>query len=253
MFLGLIALLWSGNLMVHLDWMDFWPGAAGRGLRVGLLTVAAMIAIIGGRVIPAFTRNAMLRTGRETGLPVYRRPAEGAGIAAAILLPACLALGLPGPALALVALIAGVAQAVRLAGWRGGWTLGQPILWSLHLAFAMLAAGYLALAAALAGWLGETAALHLIGIGAIGGMTLAMMSRASLGHTGRPLVTPGPVAVGYGLVAVAALTRFAGGWAGGGWYLGALLVSGALWIAAFLAFLVVYWPVLTRPRVDAAI
>jgi len=253
MFLGLIALLWSGNLMVHLDWMDLWPGVAGRGLRVGLLTVAAMIAIIGGRVIPAFTRNAMLRTGRETGLPVYRRQAEGAGIAAAILLPACLALGLPGPALAVVALVAGVAQAVRLAGWRGGWTLGQPILWSLHLAFAMLAAGYLALAAALAGWLGETAALHLTGIGAIGGMTMAMMSRASLGHTGRPLVTPGPVAVGYGLVAAAALLRFAGGWAGGGWYLGAMLGSGALWIAAFSAFLVVYWPVLTRPRVDAAI
>lgn len=253
MFLGLIALLWSGNLLVHLDWMGLWPGVAQRGLRVGLLTVAAMIAVIGGRVIPAFTRNAMLRSGRETGLPGSRRPAELAGIAAAILLPAGLGLGLPDAALALVALVAGVAQAARLAGWRGSWTLGQPILWSLHLAFAMLASGYLALAAALSGLIGETAALHLIGIGAVGGMTLAMMSRASLGHTGRPLVTPAPVALAYGLVALAALVRFAAGWAPGGWYLAAMLLSGGLWLAGFALFVAAYWPVLTRLPNDAAI
>ncbi len=253
MFLALLALVWAGNLMVHLDWSDLWPGAAPRGLRVGLLAVASMIAVIGGRVIPAFTRNAMLRTGRETGLPVCRKPAEGAGIAAAILLPVCVALGLPDPALAMVALIAGLAQAVRLAGWRGGWTLGQPILWGLHLAFAMLAAGYLALAASLAGMFGETAALHLTGIGAVGGMTLAMMTRAALGHTGRPLVAARPVALSYGLVALAALVRVAGGWwaGGGGWYLGAMLVSGALWLLAFGLFVAVYWSILTQPRIAA--
>jgi uncharacterized protein involved in response to NO len=252
MFLGLIALLWYGNLLVHLDWTGLWPGAAGPGLRTGLMTVAATIAVIGGRVIPAFTRNAMLREGRETGLPVSRRPAEGAGIAAAILLPACIGLGLPQPALALVALIAGLAQAARLAGWRGGWTRGQPILWSLHLAFAMLALGYLALAAAWAGWIGEAGALHVTGIGAIGGMTLAMMTRAALGHTGRPLTAARPIAWAYALVAGAALIRVAGAGVAPGWYEWAMLVSGGLWLLAFALFVTVYWPILTGPRKDAA-
>ena len=151
-----------------------------------------------------------------------------------------------------IALMAGAAQAVRLAGWRGGWTLGQPILWSLHLAFAMLALGYLALAAAMAGWIGEIGALHLLGIGAVGGMTLAMISRAALGHTGRSLVAARPVAWAYGLIGVAALIRTVGAEAAPGWYDWAILVSGAVWLLAFVLFLAVYWPILTGPRQNAA-
>ena len=248
MFVGLIALLWTGNLIVYLDWTGLWPGAAGTGLRVGLLTVCATIAILGGRVIPAFTRNAMLRGGREDSLPASPAWADRAGIAAAILLPVATGLDLPGPALALAAAAAGGAQAVRLAGWRGGWTIGQPILWSLHLAYAMLSAGYLALAAAHLGWIGEVGALHLLGIGAIGGMTLAMMTRASLGHTNRPLVAARPIAVAYGMIAAAALLRFLGAEAGPGWYEWSVLVSGALWLAAFATFTAVYLPILTGPR-----
>jgi len=248
MFLALIALIWIGNLLVHLDWTAVAPGLAGRGLRMGLMTIAATIAIIGGRVIPAFTRNAMLRSGREAGLPANRTWIERAGIASAILLPVSIGLGLPDSVLALVALAAGLAQSLRLVGWRGSWTRGQPILWSLHLAFAMLALGYLALAAAWAGLVGEVGALHVTAIGAIGGMTLAMMTRAALGHTGRALVAAPSIAWAYGLVALAALLRSLGAEAAPGWADWAILISGALWLLAFTAFLVVYWPILTRPR-----
>ena len=248
----IIAMIWTGNLMVHLDWIEVTPGSAGAGLRLGLLTIAALIAIIGGRVIPAFTRNAMRQAGRETGLPRSHRIAEVAGVAAAILLALFVAAGAPDQTVAATALVAGTAQAVRLAGWRGGWTLGRPILWSLHLGFAMLALGYLALAAAMAGWIGEVGALHLIGIGAIGGMTLAMMSRAALGHTGRPLVVARPIAWAYALVALAALIRAVGAEAAAGWYDLAMLVSGALWLLAFTAFIAVYWPILTGPGKNAA-
>jgi len=247
-----IAMIWAGNLMVHLDWTGATPGSAGAGLRLGLLTIAAMIAIIGGRVIPAFTGNAMRQSGRETGLPRSRGKLEVAGVASAILLALFVAAGAPDRLVAVLALAAGTAQAVRLAGWRGGWTLGQPILWSLHLAFAMLALGYLALAAAMAGWIGEVGALHLIGIGAIGGMTLAMMSRAALGHTGRPLVVARPIAWAYSLVALAALVRAVGAEAAPGWYDLAMLISGALWLLAYLSFIAVYWPILTGPRQNAA-
>jgi uncharacterized protein involved in response to NO len=252
MLLLIITMIWAGNLMVHLDWIGASPGSAAAGLRLGLLTIAALIAIIGGRVIPAFTRNAMRQTGRETGLPRSHRKIEVAGIASAILLPLFVAAGAPGQLIAAIALLTGAAQAVRLAGWRGGWTLGQPILWSLHLGFAMLALGYLALAAAMVGWIGEIGALHLLGIGAVGGMTLAMMSRAALGHTGRPLVVARPVAWAYGLVGLAALIRAAGAEAALGWYDWAMLVSGALWLFAYVLFVAVYWPILTRPRQNAA-
>jgi uncharacterized protein involved in response to NO len=247
-----IAMIWAGNLMVHLDWTGVTPGSAGAGLRLGLLTIAAMIAIIGGRVIPAFTRNAMRQAGRETGLPQSHRKVEVVGVASAILLALFVAAGAPDRLVATIALVAGTAQAVRLAGWRAGWTLGRPILWSLHLGFAMLALGYLALAAAMAGWIGEVGALHLIGIGAIGGMTLAMMSRAALGHTGRPLVVARPVAWAYGLVALAALVRAVGAEAAPGWYDLAMLISGALWLLAYLSFIAVYWPILTGPSQNAA-
>ncbi len=252
MLLLIITMIWAGNLMVHLDWAGASPGSASAGLRLGLLTIAAMIAIIGGRVIPAFTRNAMRQTGRETGLPQSHRKVEVAGITSAILLPIFVTAGAPGQLIAAIALLAGAAQAVRLAGWRSGWTLGQPILWSLHLGFAMLALGYLALAAAMVGWVDEVGALHILGIGAIGGMTLAMMSRAALGHTGRPLIVARPVAWAYALVGLAALIRAAGAEGAPGWYDWAMLVSGALWLLAYVLFVAVYWPILTRPRQSAA-
>jgi len=251
-FLALIAMLWAGNLMVHLDWTGAVPGTATAGLRLGLLTVTAMITIIGGRVVPAFTRNAMLHAGREAGLPRSHPWLDRAAIVTAVALALLNGAGAPARVLAALALVAGLAQGARLAGWRGSWTVGQPILWSLHLAYAMLALGYLALAVVNFGLLGETGALHILGIGAIGGMTMAMMTRAALGHTGRELVARRPIAWSYALLALAALVRAAGAEASARWYDWAMLGSGALWLAAFAAFLAVYWPILTTPRPTAA-
>ena len=115
MFLGLIALVWAGNLLVHLDWTGLWPGAETAGLRLGLLTISAMIAVIGGRVVPAFTRNAMLRAGHEEGLPESRATFDRVGIASAILLAVVAGAGISGPLTAAVAFVAGLAQAARLA------------------------------------------------------------------------------------------------------------------------------------------
>lgn len=247
MFLGLIAILWAGNLMVHLEWTGATSGTAWAGLRAGLLGTCAMIAVLGGRVTPAFTRNAMVQAGRTTGLPRSHRALEAVGIAAAVLLPVLYIAGLDGMATGLVALTAGLATLARLAGWRGLWTGGRPILWSLHLGFAMLGAGYLSLGLAVMGWGSEVAAVHLLGIGAVGGMTLAVMSRATLGHTGRPLVAPGPVVLAYAMIALAALVRWAGS-AVPAWYEPAVLASGALWLVAFTIYTATLWPVFWGPR-----
>jgi uncharacterized protein involved in response to NO len=249
MFLGLLALFWTGNLMVHLNWTGLVQIPVETGLWAGLLAVCAVISVVGGRVVPAFTRNAMLKAGRDTGLPRQHLSFNVTGIAAAIALPLAVLLGAPAATSGALALIAGLAQLARLAGWRGNWTLRQPILWSLHLAFAMLGVGYLLLGVALLDLgVGKTAALHVLGIGAIGGMTLAVMSRAALGHAGKPLIVAKPVAAAYVLIALAALTRFTGAALPPELYTVAMLLSGAFWIAGFGIFAAVYAPILTRPR-----
>lgn len=250
MFLGLLTLIWLSNTAVHAEWSGLGGPGAETGLRAGLLGICAMIAVLGGRVTPAFTRNAMIRAGRETDLPASRKPVEILGIASAIALPVSVLVTAPEPLIASLALGTGAAQLIRLAGWRTGWTLGQPILWSLHLAFGMLGAGYLLLGAALMGIGSEVAALHVLGIGTVGGMTVAVMSRAILGHSGRALIAPRPVALAFGLIAGAALLRWVGSSAQIDLYLAAMLTAGALWIAAMALFILSLLPAILGPRVS---
>lgn len=251
LFLALLAMMTAANALVHLEWAGVTSDTASRGLMAGLLTLAAMIAVLGGRITPGFTKNAMTRKGIVTGHPVTRGKLEIAGIVSAIGLAILVALDAPDAVLGAVALGAGVTNAARLAGWRTRAVLDQPILWSLHLGFAMLAAGYVALALA---WfdlgMGVTAALHIVAVGAVGGMTLAVMSRAALGHTGRPLVVRRPVAAAYGVMALAALVRSVGLTLAPGHYFSVMFVSGGLWILAFVIFIAVYGPIVFAPRVE---
>lgn len=248
MFLGLLTIVWTGNLLVHLEWTGLIGDGVDRGLRTGLYGLAALIAVLGGRVTPAFTRNAMTRSGIERRLPDSPRAATAVGVATAIMLPLLITARASEEAIGTVALIAGVAGIVRLAGWRTAWTLAQPILWSLHLAYAMLTAGYVLLGLALFGVGAEIAALHVTGIGAVGGMTLAVMSRAILGHSGRALIAPWPIASAYGAAALAAVVRATGASGEAGWYVASVMLSGALWIAAFGTFVAVFLPILLAPR-----
>ncbi|MCY6380187.1 NnrS family protein [Hoeflea prorocentri] len=248
MFLVLLTMIWSGNLLVHLEWTGLIADGVEPGLHLGLLAVTAVIVVIGGRVTPAFTRNAMTRAGVEENLPQSFQPLDATAIASAILLPLLLVFVPSESAIGVLAIVTGLSQALRLAGWRTLWCLDKPILWSLHLGFAMLAAGYLALGLAYLGLISQVAALHLLGIGAVGGMTLAVMSRAILGHAGLPLTAPRSVALAYGLIAAAAIFRASGSIAGLDWYNIATLTSGALWIIAFAIFVSVFFPILITPR-----
>ncbi|MFZ1348924.1 MAG: NnrS family protein, partial [Tabrizicola sp.] len=195
--LAILTAYWIGNLMVHLEWVGLTADTAWAGLRAGLLTLGAMIMVLGGRVTPGFTKNAMVQSGREIGLPWNPMPLAALAIAAALTQPLGYLLGAPELWLAPFALVAGTAGLVRVALWRGLWTRGKPILWTLHLSYALNALGFLTLGLAQLGLTSDLAALHLLGIGGVGGMTLAIMSRATLGHTGRALVAPRPVALAY--------------------------------------------------------
>lgn len=250
--LGFVALLWAGNLLCWMEWTGLAEDTAWSGLRLGLCAVCAMIAVIGGRVTPAFTRNAMRREGRETGLPESKKPLEAIAIIGVVALGPLWALEAPEPILAALALAAGAAQLARVSLWRPGWALGDAIIWSLHLAMAMLGLGLLALGL---GWAGapvdETASLHLLGIGAVGGMTLAVMSRAALGHTGRELRAGPAVTAAYALLAISAFTRFLGPVAAPALSDMTNQISGLLWIGAFGLFLSAFWRVLVQPRLSS--
>lgn len=252
MFLLFLTFIWVGNLMVHLEWIGLTDDSLDTGLRAGLIGICSMIAVLGGRVTPAFTRNAMKRAELpESTWPVSRQPLERVALAFMLALPAVVLLGLPDSLLGALAFLAGLLQAARLIGWRARWTLDKPILLALHLGMSMLAVGLMLWGAALLGLGSEVAALHVLGIGAVGGMTLAVMSRAVLGHTGRPLIAPGPVAVSYYLMAAAALVRWVGSEIAGDWYFPAVLLSGGLWALAFTLYIIAIWPAVTSPRLAA--
>ncbi len=244
MVAAMLASLWAGDVLVHLDWAGLAAGDAERGLRVGLLTIAALIAIIGGRVTPAFTRNALA----PLPVPPTPGPLNVATIAAAIALPVLTLAAAPNALIGATAFVAAVAQTLRVAGWRGSHTVRRPILWSLHLPGIMLALGWFALGLAAFGAFDEIAALHVIGIGAVGGMVLSMMGRAGLGHSGRPLVFGPGLASACALLPAAALLRAAGSFAESTTYWNTLIVAGVLWCAAFSLFIACLWTPLTTPK-----
>ncbi len=250
-FLLLLSYIWIANLMTHLEWMGVTGNTLETGLRAGLLTLCSMIAILGGRITPAFTRNAMKRAGEpETTWPVSVGALDKSGMVLALLLPlAVLVLGV-GPVAGGAALILGFVQILRMARWRARWAMRQPILIALHLGLAMLALGLILWGLAVLGYGSEIGALHVLGIGCVGGMTLAVMSRAALGHSGRALVAPPPMVVAYGLMAAAAILRWIGSGFEGG-YLTVMLAADGLWVGAIALYLIAMWPALTGPRAVA--
>ena len=141
-----------------------------------------------------------------------------------------------------IALAAGLFQIARVAGWRPGYAVGQPILAALHLSFALVGLGLVLTGLALLGIGNEIAALHLLAIGGVAGMILAVMSRATLGHSGRPLVAPPAVALAYGLLPLAALLRWLAPDLSGEGYMLGLLAAGALWTLAFGLTVAALWP-----------
>ncbi len=247
--LAVLALLIAGNAVFHAETMQ--DGVADYGQRLGLAAVIGLIILIGGRIVPSFTRNALLRAGPGR-LP---RPFGRFDIATVTVSVAALAswVALPlSDATGIIAVLAGVLQAVRLARWAGDRARSDWLVLVLHVAYAFVAIGFLLVgAAALAPQVAMTgAAAHAWGAGAVGLMTLAVMTRATLGHTGRPLVASRGTAAVYGLAIAAAVTRLAAVFAPS-LDTALLQVAGVAWIAAFIGFVAIYGPMLVRPALNA--
>ncbi len=251
MVVALLAVFGLGNALFHAEAARGAYAAQGTGLRLGLAAAVMMVALIGGRIVPAFTRNWLSRQPTEArpappmqGFDKLVLLASLAGLALWIVRPQADAAGLA------LLVLAGL-QTARLARWQGLRTTREPLIWVLHLAYAMLPLGALALGLAILapGWLSPAAGQHVWTAGAIGLMTLAVMTRASLGHTGRPLSAgPGTAALYVLILGTVAARLAAGIWPGMAQPLYHL--SAGLWIAAFVGFALLYGPLLVTPRSD---
>jgi uncharacterized protein involved in response to NO len=235
------------NLAIHAAAMGYLPVIGAEiGIKVAVGLVTLLMIVIGGRVIPGFTANAL-------GTP-SRRPnwTDKGALYAAIAVLLLELLPQARPAQGLAAAAAAVLVALRMRGWQSLRTARQPILWVLHLGYAWIAVGFafkaLALLTEMLRW---QDALHGLTAGAIGTLTLGMMSRVALGHTGRPLRVRPSITAAYILITLATVIRLCTPFAAALHPVQALThVAGALWAAAFIIYFVVYAPMLVAPRAD---
>ncbi len=244
-FLLLLAGLFIANLQVHLDLLGYGQQPAGSGIFLGLHIVILLIVIMGGRVIPFFTERAL------QGVVIKRRPVIEWLAPISVLAFLCAELFradmvVVGACAALAAIVNGV----RLASWYTHRFWRVPLLWVLHLGYGWVVAGFCLEAAAAFRVILPQSTTHAFTAGGIGVLTLGMMARVALGHTGRPLRVGSAMAVAFGLINLSAFLRALPPI----WIPQRLsefvIFSGALWCIAFTIFVVVYTPILTQPRID---
>jgi uncharacterized protein involved in response to NO len=245
--LGVLAVLFVANGALHLSALGLLPaGAQRRAILVSLDVVVLLVLLMAGRVFPMFTSNA-------TGVTTIRssRWLDALTVAGMAIVTLLGAVDHDGRAATTGAGLVGVLAACRAARWGARYTARVPLLWILHAGYGWVCVGLLL--RALAGFwpaIPASSATHALTVGALGSLTLGMMARVALGHTGRPLVAPAAAVWAFGLVTGAALVRVVVPLLAPAAYFTSLAVAAILWTAAFAAFLVAYAPVLWRPRID---
>lgn len=228
----------------------FFGSAAGTDLaetvlRAGILLFQGLISLVGGRIIPAFTRNwlTLNRPRLTVQIPAFDRfdrAVIGATVVfgiAWVLWPTAWLTGWAG-------LLAAGFQGLRLARWKAWLVWREPLLWVLHLGYAWIPVGFGLLGGAVLGWPhGFDAGVHALGYGAMGTLILGVAARVALGHTGRPLHAVPAMTAAFILMTLGTLCRVLAP-LGSGW----LGVAAGLWLAAYGLFLVTYTPILLAPR-----
>jgi uncharacterized protein involved in response to NO len=241
-----VTVLAIADLMMHLAAAGI-AVPPGLGWRLGLAAVIVLISIVAGRIIPSFTRNWLAKRPHAC-LPETTKAVERAALGT-------LHTGMIGWAfvpdfrpVGILLLLGAATNLWRLTRWRGAATRTEPLLLILHIAYTWLVLGAGLLGLSVLGAGPEQSALHALTAGAIGTMTLAVMTRATLGHTGHDLTADRVTSVIFLLVTLAASARVVAA-ASGSWVMPLLETSAALWIGAFALFVLHYGPLLFRPRV----
>ena len=242
LLLGAMALLNAVHHAAALGWLAVDPMVPLRG---GLLMIVLIELVMGGRVIPSFTSNAV-----PTAKPKVRPRDDRLAISLAVLAIASWLLGLPAPAQAGSFAAAALATGRRVLGYQPQRTLEHPLLWILHFAYLWIAIGFALLSAASLGMAPASAGWHALGVGATGGLVIGMITRTALGHTGRALQAGKAEVAMYALLMGGALLRVLASLHWSAAYGELLVASAACWTTAFVLYLAVYLPRLSATRVD---
>lgn len=250
LFLLWLGLLFVANLLMHFQVLGILDITPRKGFLLAVNTILILMIMIGGRIIPLFTSNAV------PDAHVKKWPSiEMTSILSAVLYLLCnLVLG-ESSITGFMALVAAGANEIRRRGWAFYKVLHSPILWILHIGYFWIVMGLFLRGISLAIWPLPTAIpIHALTAGAMSVLILGMLSRVALGHTGRPLRIPRPIVVAYFAINLSVIIRLLA-------QIDPLLpyypltitASGTLWGLSFLLYVVTYWPILTRPRVDGKI
>jgi uncharacterized protein involved in response to NO len=238
-------------LFMFADAADYAANAAvipDIGWQLAILLIVVLISIVGGRIIPSFTRNWMVKKGHRSHLPTQPAALDLLVIAGTAI---CLLFWIFTPAdrlTGVLLILAAALQLLRLVRWAGWRTTSDPLVLILHIGYLWIPTGLLLLGLSILGpAVPRSAAVHALTAGAMTTMVLAVMTRATLGHTGRDLHANPPTVALYGCATMGALLRVAAS-LGIGPYALMLDISGALWAAGLVLFLAVYGPMLWAPR-----
>lgn len=239
-----VILFFLCNALLHFETLGLID-SDGRVQKFSIAVPVLLITLIGGRIVPSFTRNWLAKRD-AVRLPTSFGGFDRLTLAATLVALAWWAAAPPGPVTGSLAAIAAVLNLIRLVRWQGGATRTEPLLWVMHLGYLWIPVGLAMLA--LASWLtdiSQTAAIHALTAGAIGTMTLAVMSRATLGHTSQPLRAGAGLTLAFLLITAAVILRIAASlWSG--LFTPLMLVAAVAWVAAFLFYLGVCGPLLVK-------
>jgi len=244
-FIALLLLLALGNGLVHTETLGLLNNSAWLGLQLVVATIIILILVVAGRVFPFFTERGL------SGTLIIRNPlADGLAIASAVIVFGLQLAGISGAVLATAAIFATLANLFRLSIWYVPRIWYVPLLWVLYVGYGWIITGFILTALAAFTLVLPSLALHAFTIGGIGVLTLGMMARVSLGHTGRALRISNAIAIAFVLINLTVLLRVLLPIAFPNWY-GILMYGSTLsWLAAFALFFFVYAPILTSARID---
>ena len=242
---GLLGLLTLANLAFHLAALGYLDLPPVRALYAALALIVLIETVMAGRVIPAFSMSAI------AGLKITLDPKREKFTALASVTALLWWVFAPAHAAGAVLLaLAATLQLSRLIAWQPWRSRGRPILWVLHLAYAWIPVGFALLALNQLGWIGVSAGIHALAVGATGGLIIGMVTRTARGHTGRPLLVSPLEVAAYALVMFAALLRVLVPLLAPQYLVLSVIVAASAWALAFAVYLALYTPWLMRVRLD---
>ncbi len=244
-FTALLIMLATGNALIHAEILGFTEHTAWPGLNLVVSIIIIMILVIAGRVFPFFTERGL------KGVIAIRNPLlDLLSILVVIIVFLLVIADVGGLLLAVSAVLALLLNSVRALGWYDRKIWYVPLLWVLYIGYSWIMLGFGLLALSAYSMVSPSLVLHAFTVGGIGVLTLGMMARVSLGHTGRAMKASNTIALAFVLINLAALFRVLLPTVLPGWYGHLLVVSAYCWLAAFSLFVFYYNPLLCASRVD---